>query len=67
MPRRFLPLLALRSEHRILTAKLATLEKQAKEARRPDLFCRRTEQLLVALERHLGAEQALACEEAGGR
>ncbi len=55
-------LLELRREHRSLTAKLAALAKQSREGRRPDLLSRRAEQLLAAIEGHLAAEQALACD-----
>jgi hypothetical protein len=55
-------LLDLRREHLSLTAQLAALVKQSWGCRRPDLLCRRTEQLLGAIDRHLAAEQALACD-----
>jgi hypothetical protein len=56
-------LLHLRNEHRILTAKLAALARQARVPRRPDLLCQRAQQLLVAMERHLTAEQSLPWDE----
>ena len=55
--------LYLRSEHCTLKKKLATLKRQVKKAQRPDLLCRRAEELRVAIERHLAAEHALACDE----
>jgi hypothetical protein len=56
-------LLDLRREHGALSEQLAALGGEAEAACRPDLLCRRTRELLVAMEDHLAVEQALARDE----
>jgi hypothetical protein len=56
-------LLDLRRDHTTLTEQLAALKKETEAGSRPDLLCRRTRKLLLLVENHLAAEQALVLDE----